>query len=67
MDSISKNKLVQGLYFAKKRACPECSEQMEQVQRQDEKHSLFIWYECPLEHCSGQWLDRIPVGKETGF
>jgi len=67
MESVFQNKLVQGLHFAEDLACPDCGEQMKEVQRQEETHSVFVWYECTVNDCDGQWLHRIPVGDKANF
>lgn len=40
--------------------CFECGEQMSEVERLNENGALFIWYECGVNDCDGQWLQRIP-------
>jgi hypothetical protein len=39
-------------------ACPECGMKMTEVERVKEGGFLFIWYECNLENCNGQWLEK---------
>lgn len=39
--------------------CPECGEQMKEVERCNEGGILFIWYECEKENCDGQWLQKM--------
>ena len=43
------------------RHCPECSAQMMEVGRHNEKGASFVWYECNIDGCDGQWLQKIPL------
>ncbi len=40
--------------------CPECGDQMLEVDRCNENGALFIWHECSRKSCDGQWLEKIP-------
>ncbi len=42
-----------------KRFCPECDEEMKEVDRCNESGVLFVWYECGKDNCDGQWLQKI--------
>ena len=44
--------------------CPECGQYMQEVARLDEDGDIYIWYECDQENCPGQFLRKIPAGKE---
>ncbi len=39
--------------------CPECNEEMKEVERCNESGVLFVWYECGQDNCDGQWLQKI--------
>ncbi len=38
--------------------CPECGEEMKEVERCTENGALFVWFECSKENCDGQWLQK---------
>jgi len=59
--------LTESLEFTENRACPQCSLRMKETQRMKERHSVFVWYECTVKDCSGQWLHRFPIGEQAGF
>jgi len=40
------------------RICPECGAAMVEFDRLDEESAVFIWYACPVEGCTGQWLTK---------
>jgi hypothetical protein len=40
------------------RLCPGCGGAMAEVERVNENGFLFIWYECTLADCDGQWLEK---------
>jgi len=39
--------------------CPECGGIMAEVDRCVENGVIFIWYECGLDSCTGQWLQKM--------
>jgi hypothetical protein len=41
--------------------CPACGGVMEESDRVTENGSTYIWYDCPLPDCDGQWLDKRPA------
>ena len=40
------------------RACPECGASMNEVDRRNEKDTMFVWYDCSRSDCDGQWLAK---------
>ena len=40
--------------------CPECGEEMKEVERCNESGFFFVWYKCRKDNCVGQWLQKIP-------
>ncbi len=38
--------------------CPECNTNMIAVEQRKENGFLFIWHECPVDNCDGQWLEK---------
>jgi len=44
--------------MANKRPCPGCGGTMAEVERINENGFLFIWYECAMANCDGQWLEK---------
>jgi hypothetical protein len=47
-------------YFelANKHRCPECGGRMAEVERVNENGFSFVWYECMMANCDGQWLEK---------
>lgn len=43
---------------ANRQLCPECGAQMTEVDRFSDNGSVFVWYECTRDNCSGQWLQK---------
>ena len=41
--------------------CHECGAGMMEVERRNENHTLYVWYECSRKSCDGQWLQKMPV------
>jgi predicted RNA-binding Zn-ribbon protein involved in translation (DUF1610 family) len=46
-------KLKQTVY---RKLCPECGEQMVEVDRVTENNLTYVWFECSSDNCNGQWL-----------
>ncbi|GEM_PF-2821508 len=66
MEALAQKKFFQRLHLATNRhICPECGQKMAEVQRQRQQDFLFIWYECPVEDCMGQWLQKYPLEKKA--
>lgn len=43
------------------RLCPECGAAMIEFDRLEEDASVFIWYACSQDGCTGQWLTKKTV------
>lgn len=43
---------------AKQQLCPECGAQMAEVDRVRDAEAVFVWYECRINNCNGQWLQK---------
>ena len=41
--------------------CPVCGCEMHESDRLREGDHLFIWLECAMENCDGQWLQKKAV------
>ncbi len=42
------------------KSCPECGDNMIEVDRCNENGVLFVWHECSRNNCDGQWLQKMP-------
>ena len=42
-----------------KEPCPVCGARMTEVHRCRENGVWFLWYECSISSCDGQWLQKI--------
>jgi hypothetical protein len=40
--------------------CPECGGKMTESERVCENGTTFVWFKCSVEHCKGQWLQKMP-------
>ncbi|MFH1371389.1 MAG: hypothetical protein ABII09_08915 [Planctomycetota bacterium] len=40
--------------------CPECGAKMAETDRVCENGTIFVWYRCSKDLCTGQWLQKIP-------
>ena len=47
--------------------CPECGDKMIEVDRCNENGVLFIWHECSINNCDGQWLQKIPQKSQNSI
>jgi hypothetical protein len=41
------------------KCCPECGDNMKEIDRRSENVVLFVWYECSRNDCDGQWLQKV--------
>ena len=45
--------------------CPICRENMIEFDRILENGFWFVWYHCSGDSCSGQWLEKKPMLRQT--
>jgi hypothetical protein len=48
----------------KEMRCTTCGSVMAEADRVVEGDFVFIWYECSVPDCTGQWLARRPASAE---
>ena len=57
METLQTNRLKLGLHQeVYHKLCPECGEQMVEVDRVVENNLTYVWFECSNDNCDGQWL-----------
>jgi hypothetical protein len=39
--------------------CPECGAPMQEADRIDEGGTVYAWYDCTKDDCSGSWLKKL--------
>lgn len=55
LESVS----ISSLCSLSEQYCPQCGADMKEVDRLNEGHTIFIWYECTDPHCHGSWIEKI--------
>jgi hypothetical protein len=44
---------------ADRQSCPECGAPMQEADRIDEGGTVYAWYDCTKDDCSGSWLKKL--------
>jgi len=52
--------LSKALRAERQKLCPECGARMDESDRACENGTIFVWYRCGKNNCSGQWLQKTP-------
>jgi predicted RNA-binding Zn-ribbon protein involved in translation (DUF1610 family) len=60
MDISGRNRMSESFQeTAGEKRCPECGDNMKEIDRCSENVFLFVWYECSRNDCDGQWLQKM--------
>jgi hypothetical protein len=54
---ISENR-IHDKHIINARLCPECGANMKEEERAYEGDFVFVWYQCQIDGCEGQWLQK---------
>ncbi len=70
MEAAAVSELVTRFHRAEENhLCPECGDEMIEIDRMNTNGHVFLWYKCSRENCAGQWLQKkqySPAGFAPG-